>query len=205
MTKPIELRDGHAFVGGLVAVLDETAPEVGAGVYYVVTSAVMFDPLGVALALNEFFADVTGRLNPFHWKDEGPKARSKMVDLILAHDIVAVSKYQSVGRGNQVKAREQLLPAMAEELGGEMQIDHLIIERGDRHTNRRDEASLLDHYRGRGGVPFAYDWRSKSERVLWIADAISGVVHDYFAHDDRANLDRLLRAGVLLNEPEYVA
>jgi hypothetical protein len=30
-----------------------------------------------------------------------------------------------------------------------------------------------------GGASFVYDWRSKNEQVLWLADAIAGAVGEY--------------------------
>jgi len=39
-----ELSDGNPLVGDLITVLDETIPAMGAGVYYVVTTAVVLDP-----------------------------------------------------------------------------------------------------------------------------------------------------------------
>jgi hypothetical protein len=33
-------------------------------------------------------------------------------------------------------------------------------------------------------VPFRYDWRSKSERVLWLADAIAGAAGEHLVGKD---------------------
>lgn len=205
MNTPDNLADGRAYVGEVVAVLDETAPAMGPGIYYVLGGAVLLKPLAIRRSVEELFADTPDRTKEFHWNREGPRARARMIKLIIDHEIFAVSKYQSVARKGQALARQRLLVAMADDLRHEMQIDHLIIESGDHSTDQRDKATLQDSFRDRGGVPFAYDWRSKKEPILWIADAINGVIHDYFAKDDRVFLDQLLEAGVLSNEPEYLA
>lgn len=131
-------------------------------------------------ALDDFFADTPGRTRPFHWMREGPAARQRMHDLILDLGVVAVSVCESVGRKGQIHARRRLLTASADLVLKEG-AGHLIIEAGDRSTNEVDQQALLDHYTT---VPFTYDWRTKHERVLWIADALGGVIADYLRHAD---------------------
>ena len=196
--------DGQPFVGDLIAVLDETSPAVGAGNYYVVSSAVIMSVGDVESALRSLFSETPDRTRPFHWHKEGPQARERMLDLITSHGIVAVSRYQSVGRKGQAKARQLLLPHVADALAAE-QVDHLVIESGDATTDGRDRATLLDHFRDQGGVPFTYDWRTKNEAVLWIADAINGVIHDAFATGTTSPLELLIEANVLAGHPEYLA
>jgi len=104
--------------------------------------------------------------------------------------------YQSVARNKQTTARKKLLEVTADRLVHE-EVEHLIIESSDERTNQRDQAALLAHYRDRGGVPFAYDWRSKQEPILWIADAINGVVHDSFAYQDDRHLNSSIAAGYI--------
>jgi len=198
-----ELADGHGIDGDLIAVMDETIPAMGAGVYYVVTTAVILDPRNIQGELATFFDDTPGRKNPFHWHKEGPTARARILDLVIDHGVVAICTYQSVARNKQTRARKRLIEVTADRLAHE-EVEHLIIESGDARTNQRDRAALLDHYRDRGGVPFVYDWRSKHERILWIADAINGVVFDSFANQDNTQLDRLLAEGVLTEPPEYI-
>lgn len=55
--KPSGLADGEPLVGELVAVIDETIPEVGAGVHYVLRTAVTLSPVDVDRALSELFAN----------------------------------------------------------------------------------------------------------------------------------------------------
>jgi len=175
---------------------------MGPGVYYVVTSAIMMNPSSVKAAVKDLFVDTPGRVRPFHWNREGTAARERIVNVMIDEGVVAVSRYQSVARKKQKTAREQLLRAIADDLHHE-NIDHLIIESGDKTTNQRDRSALLDHYRQRGGVPFVYDWRSKQEQLLWIADALNGIIHDHFVHNRHTTIERLTRAGVLQGPPIY--
>jgi hypothetical protein len=201
-SRPEGLADGEPLVGELVAVIDETVPEVGAGVHYVLTTAVMLSPITVEAALAALFMDTPGRLRPFHWHKEGPEARDRITEILVAHGVIAHSRYQTVGRRGQLAARQLLLAQLASDLHQE-QVDHVVIETVDAVTNRRDKRTLLDHFEPIGGVPFAYDWRSKSERILWIADAINGALHDYMVRGDTTWLSRLQDGGVIAGEPRY--
>lgn len=202
MIPSIELADGRPIASSLVAVLDETTPEVGAGVYYVVASAVIVDLAAITGDLKLLFEASPSRLRPFHWHKEGPIAKQRMIDVIISNGLIAHSRYRSVARKNQSQARSQLLIAISQDLEVEG-VQHLIIESGDSSTNERDRQALLDYYRDRGGVPFEYDWRSKKEPLLWVADALNGAIHSELAHQDSNWLDQLVDAGVLQGRPVY--
>lgn len=201
-SQPTGLSDGEPLIGELIAVIDETVPEVGAGVHYVLTTAVTLSAVDVDQALVGLFSDAPGRRRPFHWHKEGPAARDRITEIIIEHGVVAHSRYLTVGRRGQLAARQLLLARLATDLHTE-QIDHLIIESVDDVTNGRDKRTLLDHFEPIGGVPFAYDWRSKSERILWIADAINGALHDFLVRGDATWLSRLQHGGVIDGEPRY--
>ncbi len=201
-SKPSNLADGEPVIGELIAVIDETSPRMGPGVYYVLTTAVMFNPAAVTTALAAVFDDTPARTRAFHWHKEGPTARQKLIDIIIGQGVIAHSRYQSVARDKQVRARQALLVHLAEDLHNEG-IDHLIVESGDEVTNGRDKTTLLTHFEDRGGVPFRYDWRSKNEPLLWIADAINGALHDLYFHGNPGWFTQLCDAGVLPGEPIY--
>lgn len=203
-SRPSGLADGEPFIGELVAVIDETVPEVGAGVHYVLTTAVTLSPTDIDQALAQLFSDTPQRKRPFHWHKEGPTARTRITDIIVEHGVVAHSRYQTVGRRGQRNARQLLLAELSAQLHVEG-VDHLIIESVDDVTNGRDKRTLLDKFEPSGGVPFVYDWRSKSERVLWIADAINGAIHDYLIRGDVTWFSQLTEGGVLEGEPKHLS
>ncbi len=203
VSRPREtLADGEEIVGDLIAVMDETTPHLGAGVYYVLTTAVTMAPGELTAAIHGLFSDTPGRTRPFHWITEGVTAKQRMIDIIIDSGVVAISRHQSVGRKSQNQAREILIKAIADDLARE-KIDHLVIESGDRSTNARDKAALLDHFRADGGVPFTYDWRSKKEPLLWIADAINGAIHAHLTGGDQTWFEQLQAGDVLGRGPVY--
>ncbi len=202
LSRPPNLADGLHVTGGLIAVVDETSPEVGAGVYYVMTTAVMLDPSAIGAQLDGFFVDTPNRVRGFHWHKEGTKARQRMIDLTISNGIVAHSRYQSVARNKQIEARQTLLVHLADDAHREG-AEHFIIESVDEVTNSRDKTTLLTHFEATGSVPFVYDWRSKDERLLWVADAINGSLHDLYFHENPEWFEQLCDAGVLAGEPTY--
>ena len=93
-------------------------------------------------------------------------------------------------------ARQDLLVAHARRLAHDG-VTHLIIESGDAASDQRDRQTLLDAFAADGGVPFRYDWRSKAEPLLWIADAICGVTAEHLLEGSNAIFDRLANAGIV--------
>lgn len=179
----------------LIGVIDESSPPNSAGgVSFVVATAAVFAPDGVTSALGEMFPP--GRSRPFHWISEGDAARDRILDIVVESGVVAVSYYAHVGRRHQVQARRDMLTRAADWAATEG-VGRLMIEASDAATMGRDRAALLDHYKDRGGVPFAYDWPTKNEPLLWIADAIAGATSAYVVGIDTRWYDRLASAGVL--------
>lgn len=134
-----------------------------------------------------------GRQRPFHWEREGVVARTRIIEVAAEIGVVATAHYSHVGRRGQAEARQSMLGAIVRDAASEG-VDHLVIEASDAATVDRDRVVLLRAFEHEGGVPFRYDWRSKSERLLWFADAIAGAVGEYLVGNDDtwwAMLDRL--------------
>ncbi len=165
-SKPeIVVSDGEPITGELVVVIDESGQaNAGGGVTYVVTAGALFDHQPVIAKLPSIFP--AGRKNPLHWHKEGPEVRNAICDLIVAQGVVALAQVRHVGRRQQVRARVELLGNAAVWAGDEG-AEHVMIEASDNTTMSRDKTVLLDRFRDRGGVPFAYDWRTKGEPLLW--------------------------------------
>ena len=189
----ISLADGEPYVGDFVAAVDESSPPAGPGIYYVVTTAVILEPTAAADIVR---AVVGERERPFHWRSEGPQARTRMIDVVTKTDLLSISNWRSVAPRRQSAARSDLLAHLSRQAASDG-VTHLIIESGDRSTNRRDQATLLDTFRDTGGAPFHYDWRSKAEPLLWVADAISGAVADYLIGRSSDHYQQLIDAGLL--------
>ena len=189
----IELADGKPYVGSVVAVVDESARIAGAGVYYLVCSAIVGSPDKAREAIRQVSE---GRSRPFHYSQEGKRIINAMVDLMEALDVMAFCRWRSVGRRRQVAARPELLRDHLPELtsGG---VTHLIIEASEATVNQSDSGVLLDYFRSGGGPAFAYDWRSKHEPLLWVADAVCGIVGDHLIGKRHEAYERLNKRGAI--------
>ena len=186
--------DGQPIKGDVVVVADESTPEAAAGVLYVVGAAALVDPLAVRLELDAMFDAL--RKRPFHWVNEGVTAKQRIVDVITAAGVVAVANVRQVGRRGQVAARDDMVRLVAEFSANEG-ATHLMIEASDQVTMSRDQTVLLDHHRDKGGAPFAYDWRTKNESLLWIADAVAGAAADWVTGKNVEWHDQLYDSGAL--------
>ena len=166
----------------LIVVIDESSPGDGVGgIAYVVAAAALMSPAGLSDQLHDIFE--TERSRPFHWTKEGPEARRRIIELMIREGVVAEVLCAHVGRRGQRLARQRMIAELSIWAATEG-ASHVVIESGDAATDGRDKATLLDTHRDRGGVPFEYDWRPKSEPLLWIADAVAGAVSEHVAGKD---------------------
>lgn len=185
--------NGRPFPAGIVAAIDEASAEVAGGVHYVLTSAVIVE---TDLILPDLRSLVASRERTFHWRDEGPVMREQMMSLVESHGVVAHVRVRATSRRGQMRARRDLLANLAADLVGDG-IEHLTIESQGPREDGRDRGVLLDAFRESGGVPFTYDWRTKAEPLLWIADAIGGVCREHLIGRSSSRHDRLQAAGVI--------
>jgi aspartate oxidase len=177
-----EVADGAPIEGDLVAVIDESSPQnTAGGVTYVVAIAALFDPHRALASLGALFT--ADRRRRFHWEREGTIARTRIIEIAAEIGVVATAHYAHVGRRGQSRARQGMLAEMVRDAAADG-VDHLVIEASDAATVGRDRVTLLRTFEGTGGVPFRYDWRSKSERVLWLADAIAGAAGEHLVGKD---------------------
>lgn len=119
-----------------------------------------------------------------------------MATLLEDIELVASVLWRPVARRGQVAARRDLLAAHARRLAHDG-VTHVIIESGDETSDQRDPETLLDTFATEGGVPFRYDWRSKAEPLLWIADAICGITTEHLLEGNHTVFDRLANAGII--------
>ena len=181
----------------VIALVDEVAPEDKGGIYYVVTAAVLLgeeaDARGV---LSELLP--AGRRRPFHWHTEGRTTREAMMGCIDRLGVIAhVCVHYPTGRRRQEAARAaafgELLPVLIDD-----GVDHFIIESRATAQDGRDKQTILEALR-RSETPSAitYEWRAKTEPLLWIADAIAGSVRDHLLGETEVWLDTLRRSNTV--------
>ena len=196
----MNLTANEDYTGNLLAVLDETSPMIGAGVYYVVTTAIIVNPATIVSDLDGFFADTPNRKKPFHWHREGQQTITKMIDLIIGHQITATVLYRSVSRKGQKFARQDLLKEHARR-ANKLGVSHLILEASDPRTNVSDLDVIAVEYPG-GEKPFRYEHRRKTERTLWVADTFCGAVSDFLRNTNPKWYNELDRRGLI--KMEYI-
>jgi hypothetical protein len=191
--------DGSPINGDLVAVIDESSPaNTAGGITYVVAIAALFELARAVSELNQLFS--TDRRRPFHWEREGTVARTRIIEIAAQLGVVATAHYAHVGRRGQARARQAMFRRIVIDAASEG-VDHLVIEASDAATVGRDRLALLQTFEPAGGVPFTYDWRSKSERLLWPADAIAGAVGEYLVGKDPIWWEMLNDLGIVSLQP----
>lgn len=172
----------------MIAVVDETNPEIGGGmVYSVVAGIVIADE---ALARAELAQVIPGRKRPFHWSEEGHVARTRMVNCLSNINVLGKAVAVQCGRRGQERARARALAAIVTELIASG-CERLIIESRDRRQDENDRAVILDTLKPLAVSKFAYEWRPKREPLLWIADAIGGGVREHLVGNSSQWFERI--------------
>jgi hypothetical protein len=186
------------------AVLDETYPEHGGGILYVVAATIVLSDGPSTKAAIDRVLTTPGRSRPFHWADEGPQARQNM--LICLEEVGAVAHvcvHSPTGRKKTEQARakslRRVLPILLEE-----GVSDLIIESRTAIDDDRDKRVILDVLKDLGKAgQLTYDWHTKNDPTLWLADAVCGAVREYLLSQDTTYYTQLKAAGVLA-EPMYI-
>ena len=199
MTNPVP-PDGP-IPAGIIAGVDETVIYHGGGVTYVLAGVVFLDARPARRAFQQLTAN---RKRPFHWREEGPTLREAAVALLENHIAATYLLARPTGRRQQVTARRELLAYLVAELTNDG-IDHLIIESQGTALDGRDRNTILDSFQADStGPAFTYEWRTKTEPLLWYPDALAGVAHEYLAYGQTHRFERLQRARIA-TEVHYVA
>lgn len=162
----------------MFAALDESTPELPNGIAYVMTGVVLLADEAAARSAAQAVVS-TGRVRPFHWHQEGPVARNAMMRCLVETGAIArVYVHTPTGRRKQEAARAKALGLLVPELVAEG-AEHLCIESRGSDADLRDRVVLLDSLNPEGGSSaMTYDWRSKNEPLLWLADGVCGAVAD---------------------------
>lgn len=189
----------------MFAALDESAPELPSGIAYVLTGVVL---LGEEVEARKAAQAVlpTYRKNPFHWHREGPTARDAMMACLSHTGAVAhVCVHYPTGRRKQEAARARLLEMVVPKLLGEG-AGHLCIESRGSDADLRDRVVLLDLLNPAGGsAAMSYDWRNKSEPLLWLADGVCGAAADYLRQaPGTTHYFETLQASKVIGELTYI-
>jgi hypothetical protein len=166
----------------VLALIDESAPESARGVHYVIGAAVLLDPAQRNEIRERALKLIGGRRRPFHWKDEGVVCRAAMIELLgeLEVGIFATIHHPVAGR-RQTAARGESLRTLASMLRREG-VDELLIEsRGLQDAKDRQTFVEAVHV---GELPpdFVYDFARKDEALMWLPDAVAGLLGEAECH-----------------------
>lgn len=160
----------------MLGLIDESAPETIRGVHYVIGAAVLLEPGRRDDVRMQAQRIVEGRARCFRWKDEGIERRRAMVELLgeLEVGVFAVI-HEPVRAQRQGRARHSSLWDLTTLLCKEG-VDELLIEsRGPQDAE--DRRTLMAAIQG-GAVPadLTYDFAGKDEALMWLPDAVAGIV-----------------------------
>lgn len=180
------------------AVLDETYPELANGILYVVAATIVVTDEATTKAALDKVLTVPGRTRPFHWNQEGPQAKANMMNCL--EEVAAVTHvcvHSPTGRKKTGSARARSLRRILPLLLADG-VDDLVIESRSTIDDQRDKKVILDVLKelGRPGG-LRYDWHSKRDPMMWMADAVCGAVRGYLLADDAAYYHRLQASGVI--------
>lgn len=190
----------------MLAVLDETYPELRKGIAYVVSAAVLTADENAARAALECILTDPRRERPFHWNREGPQARSRMIRCLEDLGAVAhVCIHYPTGRRRVEAARAKGITTIVPRLVSEG-ASRLLIEARGPIEDARDRAVILDTLNDLNAAgAFAYEWHNKTEPLVWLADAVCGAVREYLIEPNSAeHYDRLVNSGVIA-QPMYIS
>ena len=154
----------------MIAVIDETTIESDKGFIYVIASVTIIEDATFA---ETTLAGVTrGRQRPFHWVKEGPEARQRMVAAVDQLGAIAAGFQQGCGRRGQDKTRSILLADALLWAAGEGAVGIIVESRG-RKLDIQDKR-VVKQLRGAGHRIPDVQWETKSNPLLWLADAVCG-------------------------------
>jgi hypothetical protein len=182
----------------MIALIDEAVPALPGGLAYVVGSTVLLVDDVTAKAAIANVLTRPGRTRPFHWAREGATIRQNMIDCLIEIGAVAhVCVHHPTGRKKTEAAREIGLREVIPRLLQDGATTLLIESRAKQDVHDRDVILDILERSGRSGR-LTYDWRDKTESLLWLPDAVCGAVSEFLLHtNDAMYYERLCQAGVI--------
>lgn len=177
---------------GFVAVVDESTPEDGVGVFYVVTAAILLRGRGYSAERLTRVVAGEHRTRPFHWHREGSTTRSKMISCLEEIGAYAhVHVTHPVGRKKQEVARSSGLLIITDRVMDDGATD-LVVESRTADMDWRDSRTLAPY----AELGLSWEFRTKQYPLLWAADAICGAVREYMLGDS-TNFKKLDERGII--------
>lgn len=188
----------------MLALIDESTIEDQRGLHYVIGAALVLSASDLEDSacndLRDRLGGVVGeRPRPFRWKKEGIEKRTRIFDVIVEADVFAIAAVSPPGqRFHQRRNRSLCLVQLSVQLASEG-VTQLVIE--SRRDQDGDDTSSLLEAKKEGILPSDFPeplFRDKSERLLWLPDAVAGAVREAEAGIDLRWMQQLTAGGGLL-------
>jgi hypothetical protein len=178
----------------MLGLIDESTPASARGVHYVLGAAVLLDAHRREEVRERASKLIGDRQRPFHWKDEGVEKRAGMIRLLGDVDVgVFATIHHPVAHDRQAAARRRSLTDLATTACREGVSELLIESRGSQDTE--DRQTLLDaiHARECPGE-LQYGFASKNNALMWLPDAVAGILSEVECHRSDRWICELQRA-----------
>jgi hypothetical protein len=166
----------------LLALVDESTPHRPGGVQLVLSAFVLLedDRIEIRRRVEQITA---GRRRPFRWRLEGPRARDAMVSLMNELPAIGISRVRYPVAPRQLeRSRSSLFGMLTTDLVAEG-VDEVLFE--SRSWADHFDRATLANLKADGLVPedLQVSWPDKREPLLWIADALAGIVVEHLRGD----------------------
>ncbi len=184
--------------------MDESVRVVEGHEAYVVAGVVLIpydDEIEAALSK---VIDVPSRERPFHWTEEGPEARERIIDCMMTIGAVAkVVVHHPTSRQGHERARRDAFNVVVPFVIAE-EAEELLIEARTDRQNGLDRATVVTILEGHPSSPrLVYGWGGKDNSALWLPDAICGATGEMLDGSNDLWYKKLIQGGVM-DPPQYI-
>jgi hypothetical protein len=174
----------------LIGIIDESTPHSLDGrVFY--SLALIILERSVADILKVDLPYMLSRKKPFHWADEGPQIKGKIVERIRASEVKIHLAAALVVPANQSQARSDLYenrPLPCAVHGG---VTDFIIEGRSHSQNNAETQFIRNWYRQEKISMPNISHDSKDSPLTWVADASAGIWSDVLLGRGEGALEKL--------------
>lgn len=163
----------------MLGLIDESAPVSDLGMHYVVSAAVLLDPHQCAEVRARAASLIGTRKRPFHWKDEGVEKRRAMIQLLGELEIgVFATIHCPVPLVFERQVRRATLTDLVMRLDKEG-VNEVVIESRGSSLDADDQRALIaGRLDGLWSPELAYSFKGKHDPLLWLPDAVAGLLSE---------------------------
>ena len=187
----------------MLALVDESVQFAHGPAHYVVAAAtIVDDPANAREVLRTRLFEDPNRTRPFHWATEGARIRLAMLRCLTELNVtIHAGIHHPTGERDQEHARALLLTDVLLPQLLDAGVTDLLIESRDNHPGSigpqdiRDLQTIRNYLRPWRGTP-TFSWAGKDEPLLWVADAVAGIIREHADHTNTTWFQQLRNAGI---------